>query len=504
MEMLSRPRILIVECMQEISSFNPVPSEYGNFHIARGEGMKEQEGLNTAIGGALAVLESAGMEPVFAISARAGSAGLLAAAGWGRLSAEILEAVAAGAQSGIDGVYFSLHGAMGAEGELDPEGFLLQETRKILGDRIPMVISLDLHGILTDRMLRQVNGLAIYHTYPHVDFADTGRRAAEFLVRLIREDLHPVIARVVIPALVRGDELITKSGCYGDLIREAQRIERDGTALAAGIMIGNPFTDVPELCCQTLVVTDGQEATAVAEAARLAEEFWPLRNRMQGKFISLERAIAQAKTIEGSVVFTDAADATSSGATGDSNIILKGLREHGYRKRALAQIVDPAAAEAAHRAGVGATIEVTLGGALDAGRFTPMPVKAQVRLLSDGKARLETMRSGLDAGRTAVLTFENFTVVVFSRTLSLFDRAMYYANGLNPRDFDLIVVKSPHTEYHMYDAWVEKNFNIDIPGATSANLPTLGHTICARPVFPLDEGVAFTPMATVYQRSRGN
>jgi len=39
-----------------------------------------------------------------------------------------------------------------------------------------------------------------------------------------------------------------KTGCYGDLIREAQRIERDGTSLAAGIMIGNPFTDVPELC----------------------------------------------------------------------------------------------------------------------------------------------------------------------------------------------------------------------------------------------------------------
>ena len=58
---------------------------------------------------------------------------------------------------------------------------------------------------------------------------------------------------------------------------------------------------------------------------------------------------------------------------------------------------------------------------------------------------------------------------------------MYYANGLDPRDFDLIVVKSPHTEHHMYDGWVEKNFNVDAPGATSANLKSLGHTICARP-----------------------
>ena len=96
-----------------------------------------------------------------------------------------------------------------------------------------------------------------------------------------------------------------------------------------------------------------------------------------------------------------------------------------------------------------------------------------------------------------MLTFDSTTVVVFSRTLSLFDRAMYYANGLDPEDFDLIVVKSPHTEHHMYDAWVEKNFNIDAPGATSANLKSLGHTICARPMFPLDEDVAFEPRAQV-------
>ena len=47
----------------------------------------------------------------------------------------------AGAQSGIDGVYFSLHGAMGAEGELDPEGYLLQETRRLVGAQTPIVIS---------------------------------------------------------------------------------------------------------------------------------------------------------------------------------------------------------------------------------------------------------------------------------------------------------------------------------------------------------------------------
>ena len=135
--MSTRPRILVVECMQEISSFNPVPSQYENFHIERGDEMRSQAGLNTALGGALTVFETAQLEPVFAISARAGSAGLLSAAGWKRLSAEVLNAVAAGAATGIDGVYFSLHGAMGADGELDPEGFLLAETRRIVGEPEP-------------------------------------------------------------------------------------------------------------------------------------------------------------------------------------------------------------------------------------------------------------------------------------------------------------------------------------------------------------------------------
>ena len=497
--MTSKPRILVAECMQEISSFNPLPSGYENFHIERGAQMLAQKGLNTSLGGAFAVFEETGLEAVLAMGARAGSAGLLSAAGWKRVSMEVLEAVATQARSGIDGVYFSLHGAMGADGELDPEGYLLTETRRIVGKDIPIVISLDLHGILTDRMLRQINGLAIYHTYPHVDFASTGRRAAFIVHRLVTEKLRPAIARVVIPALVRGDELITKSGCYGELIREARRLELEGKAMSAGIMIGNPFTDVPELCCQVVVATAGDEVLATNEALRLAREFWPLRHRMQGKLVSLERSIAQASSISGPVIFTDAADATSSGATGDSNLILKGLRDGGYRKRVLAQIVDPAAAAAAHKAGVGASVTVGLGGGLDPGRFSPMQVTARVRLLSDGQARLETMKIGLNAGPSAVLEFDNFTVVVFSRSLSLFDRAMYYANGLDPKDFDLIVVKSPHTEHHMYDAWVDANFNVDVAGATSANLKSLGHRICARPIYPLDEGVEFEPVATLYR-----
>jgi hypothetical protein len=109
---------------------------------------------------------------------------------------------------------------MGADGELDPEGWVLREVRALAGAQVPIVMSLDLHGILTDRMLRQVDGLTIYHTYPHVDFADTGARAAKLLLKLMAGGVKPTIARVTIPALVRGvKEIASRHGlttiCYG-------------------------------------------------------------------------------------------------------------------------------------------------------------------------------------------------------------------------------------------------------------------------------------------------
>ena len=153
------PKILIAECTQEISSFNPLSSGYEDFRIRRGADLLANAGLNTAIGGALSEFSrDRSIEVVPTISAGAPSAGILSAAGWQRLMRDVLSTIEPHLSS-VDAVYFSLHGAMGAVGDLDPEGYLLQETRRLLGPDKPMVISLDLHGILTDRMLRQIDGL---------------------------------------------------------------------------------------------------------------------------------------------------------------------------------------------------------------------------------------------------------------------------------------------------------------------------------------------------------
>ncbi|RIK41114.1 MAG: microcystin degradation protein MlrC [Chloroflexi bacterium] len=496
-------RILIGECKQEVSTFNPVVSSYADFDVSFGaELLDYHRDIKSEIGGALHVFaHTGGIELFPAYSARAiTSGGTLAAESFRRIGQEFLAAVRAAPP--VDGIYFSLHGAMSAEGEDDPEGWLLAETRKIVGEQIPIVVSLDLHGVLTDRMLQHSDAIVAYHTYPHVDFYQTGERSARLLLRILRGEAKPVTARARIPALVRGPELITETGLFGQMIRQAQSLETSDRGLSAGMFIGNPFTDVRDLASSSFVVANSDADWATGQAMELANDFWSVREQLYQPLISLEEATASAKADlgNGTVVFVDAADATSSGASGDSNVILRGLVESGYSGRVLAPVVDAPAVEQAMEAGIGNRVRTTIGGQLDRQRFTPLPVEAQVRLLSDGRFANESHGSTWNAGPTAVLEAGNLTIVATSRPVSLYDRSLFYAHGQDPKRFDAVVVKSPHCQHHMFAAWATQMLNVDAPGSTSANLHRLGHTRCRRPIFPLDEGVSFTPEVQIFQR----
>jgi len=495
-------RIIVTECKQEVSTFNPVPSHYEDFRVVRGDNMLAyHRGVGEEVGGALSVFDQRSefeAVPTFGGSSNT-SGGVMAAESFDRLSADFLNSIAEAGTA--DAAYFSLHGAMQAENENDPEGFLLQEARRILGEDIPFVVSLDLHGIATDRMLAHSDAVVVYHTYPHVDFYETGVRAAELLIRILTEDIQPVTARVKIPALVRGDELITETGAIRECIQLAKQIEAGEHGLSAAVMWGNPFTDVPELRTNSIVVMDGDEDAARAEAIELANLFWMHHEKMQVPLTSLEASVRQAAGIDsGTIVMMDAADATSSGASGDSNAILRELVRQNYSGSALLPVVDPEVVRKAFAAGINGTIRTTIGGAMDPARFQPLEMEAQVRMLSDGKFRSESFGWHWDSGDTAVLESGNYTLIVGTRPVSLFDRSWFYAHGQDPRRFDLVVVKSPHCEPHMFADWCAKLINVDAPGSTSANLKSLGHTNCARPIFPLDEAVEFTPSADVFRR----
>ena len=496
-------RILIGGCQQEISTFNPAPCEYEFFDYLRGDEIRAtHEDADSQIGGALAELKSAfgdDLDLVFTYDAEGTAAGPLRHSAFMRIAGEFLDALKPHAGK-IDGVYFSLHGAMGTTELLDPEGYLLEESRKILGDEVPIVITMDLHGILTAKMLENINGLASFHTYPHIDFADTGRRAARILIRILKDGVKPVAARVRVPAIVRGNELITETGAFGAQIRYAKKLHEDPRVLSAGFFICNPFTDVPELSSQAYVFTDNNQELAEKHALQMANDFWPNRHIMQGQFISLEEAVSRGASMAGPIAFTDAADAPSSGSSGDSNAIISEMIRTNYPHTILAPIADPAAAAKAHTLGVGGTFKMGVGGAHDP-QFTPLELEWTVEALTDGTFKCETWKYEPTIGPTAVLKSGNLTLVTTTETVMLVDRALFFKVGLDPKDFHSTIVKSPHCEPAFYNDWVEANFNVDAPGATSANLKTLGHTVCSRPIYPLEEDTTFNPKTEIFSRA---
>jgi len=493
------PRILINECKQEISSFNPVAAGIEDFRSARGADLLDyHRRVRAEVGGAMNVFAG---RPDYELIGGYGcrgitSTGTVSAEAFREIAAQFLDAVRAAGP--VDALYFSLHGAMASEDIDDCEGYLLERTREIVGPRLPIAVSLDLHGILTDRMLEHADVLAVYHTNPHTDFYETGQRAARLLIRYLEGGIRPVRIRVPVPALVRGQECITGTGLFGRWVRETIVFEESPGGLAGGFFIGNPFTDVPDLASNVFLIADGDDRAACALGCRLAREFWEHRAAMQQPLTPLEEAVRLAKAAKGRVVLVDAADATSSGATGDSNAILAELIRQQCPRTALVPLVDASAVKACFAAGVGAAVSVNVGGTLDP-RFTPCRVEGRVRLLSDGHMRSESHGEAWYAGPSAVLEAGPVTLVLISRPVSLYDRTPFLANGQDPAAFDMTVVKSPLCQPRFFNDGAELVLNVDAPGATSANVKGLGHRVARRPLYPLDDAFEYTPQPRVFR-----
>ena len=146
------------------------------------------------------------------------------------------------------------------------------------------------------------------------------------------------------------------------------------------------------------------------------------------------------------------------------------------------------------------TIQTTIGGSLDP-RFKPLQIVAKVLLLADNPFRSESFGEEWYSGQTAVLEVNNFIIVASSRPVHLYDRSFFFAHGQNPKHFAAVIVKSPHCQHHIYEDWCKGMVNVDAPGSTSANLHSLGHKRCPRPIFPLDLDVQFSPKAILFKKT---
>ena len=191
------PRIAVGGFQHETNTFAPTPADYAAFESGGGwPGMCFGEalpptlsGANIPAGGAFEAFHAAGHSTVGLAWAAASPSDRVTREAYERIAGEIITRLQKALP--VDGVYLDLHGAMVAEHVDDGEGELLARVRRVVGDKVPVVVSLDLHANVTRQMFAQADGMVIYRTYPHVDMAETGARAAQLLMQMLATGRRP-------------------------------------------------------------------------------------------------------------------------------------------------------------------------------------------------------------------------------------------------------------------------------------------------------------------------
>jgi microcystin degradation protein MlrC len=184
-------RIAIGGMQHETNTFAPSKADYDAFlqgggwpSIQHGESMIEAvAGANIPLQGAIVALRGAGHGLVPLTWAAASPSAHVTTRAFEDIVGDMLARLRGAGR--VDGVYLDLHGAMVTEQHDDGEGELLRRVREVVGPGVPVVASLDLHANVTRAMVRHADALSIYRTYPHVDMAETGARAAGLLMRML-------------------------------------------------------------------------------------------------------------------------------------------------------------------------------------------------------------------------------------------------------------------------------------------------------------------------------
>ena len=160
-------------------------------------------------------------------------------------------------QAPADAVLLALHGAQTAVGEDDVAGHLLARTRDIIGPDKPIVVTLDLHANITQRMIALANAIVGYHTYPHIDMFETGQKAARLLLRILAGEVRPAMAFRKLPLILQAENSQTTSGPIHELMRSAEALEAAGEAEAVSLFPVQPWMDIAEMGCAVVAVTNG-------------------------------------------------------------------------------------------------------------------------------------------------------------------------------------------------------------------------------------------------------
>ena len=488
-------RVYIGGIVHETNTYAPGRTVLGDFHVYRGdEVLQHAKGTRTFVAGMLDAADEIGAEGVPGLYAEVEPSGTIAADAYASLKDELVRTVRATAP---DVVALALHGAAIAESTDDLEADLCEAVREAVGPDVPIVCSFDLHGNISQRMCDVIQGAFGDHFYPHTDMYERGHEAVSFAPRVLDGSVRPVLHVETLPIL-----LPTTNTMHGPLVEVNElcwELERRPGVLDVTLFHGFPYTDIARPTAAVVVTTDGDAELARSCGADVGRYLWSIRDDLLPTTSSAAEAIEQALQIEGRpVVINETSDNSGGGAPGGGTHLLRALLDAGVEEACFGFLVDPTAAEAAHRAGVGSVIEVTLGSATDELHGGPLPVTAYVKALTDGQIVLRAFAAGMafDLGPMARLQVGGVDLIVGSKRSQTFDSELFLLNGIDVSRYRLVALKSSQHFRAAFEEIAAAIVTADPPGLTTLNLHALPRTNLAVPAWPLDASAEYVPSSS--------
>lgn len=488
--------VLTAEFSHESNTFSRCPADYAAFTdrgVRLGEdAIAERGNANTPIAGFLDIGRPAGWRVIHAISAAAQPSGPVTRDAFDRIAGVIVEAAKAHAGA-IDGVLLGLHGAMVTEFCEDGEGELLERVRAVLGPDVPIGITLDPHANVTRKMTELANIVVSYKTYPHVDVREIGKLAAGILQRAMSGEIKPVTLRAERPMLEEVNGGRTDIGPMVERIAKARAYEKEPGVFAVSVNGAFGNADIEEVGPTVLVTCEGDGERHQAFAEALVDDMWQRRSEKVTDFLSVEDAVAEAKSYvatSGPLIIADYADNPGGGGYGDATGLLKGMIEADLDDACFGPIVDPEAAAELRKGKPGSTVSVRLGGKVDPEiGGGPLSLTGTLVSVSDGAYVGDgPMMGGLRGswGPSAVLRVGDIEILVTTIRAQMNDLQQFRAFGIDPAAKRVVGLKSMQHFRAAFEPIAGKVIVCDSGALCTPDLSKLPYKRVRRPIFPLD------------------
>lgn len=467
-------RIAVGGLHTECSTYNPVLIRAQDFHVMRGDDLTASDYF--------AFLPQPDVQLLPLLHARAVPGGPVERATYEGFREEFLDRLKAALP--VDGVYLAMHGAMFVDTMQDAEGDFIEAVRTVVGADVPIAVSYDLHGNVSQRIIDQIDIFAAYRTAPHIDVAETMQRAWAMLLRCLRTGERPFVTWAKIPVLMPGERSSTEDEPAASLYAALPAHDARPGIWSADQMVGYVWADEPRATAAAIVTgTDAGEAAAVV--TMMAKAYWQARDQfafgpVTGPLEQMLEIAAASQTRP--VILADSGDNPTGGGVGDRGNVLTALIARDWQDALVAGITDAPAVDACFNAGVGATLDLSIGASLDPSGAS---VTAPFEIL-----RLEPGDGG--AFRQAMVRTGGITVVLAARRRPYHDIADFALLGLDPAKVGLLVVKSGYLSPELAPL-AKPNLMALTDGVVNQDIPRLASLNRATGIYPWAPDAVFIP-----------